>query len=54
MLCCQFVNSKNVNFNLKYDFIFYLKNFEEIEKIYWNSIFKSNMLVLNFFMVCKE
>lgn len=25
-----------VNFNLKYDFIFYLENFEELEKIYWN------------------
>lgn len=25
-----------VNFNLKYVFIFYLENFEELEKIYWN------------------
>lgn len=25
-----------VNYNLKYVFIFYLENFEELEKIFWN------------------
>lgn len=40
-----------VNFDLKYDFIFYLENIEEIEEFNWKILEKIYIMIMNLFVL---
>lgn len=40
-----------VNFDLKYDFIFYLENIEEIEEFNWKILEKIYIMIMNLFIL---